>query len=47
MFSSYIVKEENVYDRYILDYTSGMDALLEAEKISEKIREYEMDFWEY
>ena len=47
MFSSYIVKEENVYDRYINDYTSGMDALLEAEKISEGIRDYEMDFWQY
>ena len=47
MFSSYIVKEENVYDRSISDYTGGLDALLEAEKISEKIRDYEMDFWQY
>ncbi len=47
MFSSYIIKEENVYDRSIDDYTSGLEALLEAEKISEKIRDYEMDFWQY
>ena len=47
MFSSYIIKEENVYDRDIAEYTTGMDALLEAEKISEDIREYEMDFWQY
>jgi len=47
MFASYVIKEENVYDRYIADYTSGMDALLEAEKISEGIRDYEMDFWQY
>ncbi len=47
MFSSYIIKKENVYDRSINDYTSGLDALLEAEKISEEIRDYEMDFWQY
>lgn len=47
MFSSYIIKEENVYDRSINDYTTGLDALLEAEKISEFIRDYEMDFWQY
>ena len=47
MFSSYITKEENVYDRSINEYTSGLDALLEAEKISEKIRDFEMNLWHY
>ena len=47
MFSSYITKEENVYDRYIKDYTAGLDALLEAEKISNEIEEFEQVLWEY
>jgi gliding motility associated protien GldN len=47
MFASYITKEENVYDRAINDYTAGLDALLEAEKISENVRNFEMDLWHY
>jgi gliding motility associated protien GldN len=47
MFSSYIIKESNVYDRYIMDYAMGMDGLLEAEKIKEEIFEFEHDFWHY
>jgi gliding motility associated protien GldN len=47
MFGSYITKEENVYDRYINQYTGGLDALLEAEKISNEIEEFEQNLWEY
>jgi hypothetical protein len=47
MFDSYIIKEENVYDRYINDYTNNLNALLEAEKISNGIREFEQDMWQY
>ena len=47
MFGSYITKEENVYDRSIKDYTSGLDALLEAEKVTNEIEEFEMMLWEY
>ncbi|RUA32097.1 MAG: hypothetical protein DSY76_00760 [Bacteroidetes bacterium] len=47
MFSSYITKEENVYDRYIKDYTAGLDALLEAERVSNEIGEFEQNLWEY
>ena len=46
-FSSYIYKETNVYDRSISEYKTGMDALLEAEKIKEDIFNYEHDLWEY
>ncbi len=46
-FASYITREENVYDRYINDYTSGLDALLEAEKIKEDMRNLEMNLWQY
>ncbi len=47
MFASYIYREENVYDRFIDEYKSGLEALLEAEKISENIRSFEMDLWQY
>lgn len=47
LFSSFIIKEENVYDRFIGDYMKGMDALLEADDIKGKIRIFEQDLWEY
>jgi gliding motility associated protien GldN len=46
-FSSYIYKESNVYNRRINTYMSGLDALLEAEKIKEDIFNIEHDLWEY
>jgi gliding motility associated protien GldN len=46
-FASYVIKESNVYDRFINAYKIGMDALLEAEKIKENIFNYEHDMWEY
>lgn len=47
MFGSYIIKEENVYDRFIQDYKKGLDALLEAKGIKEQVRNFEHDLWEY
>ena len=47
MFGSYVYKEENVYDRNITDYASGMDALLEAERIKTELFEMEHDLWEF
>jgi gliding motility associated protien GldN len=46
-FSSYIVKEENVYDRSINEYKKGMDALLESNKIKDEIIIFEHDLWEF
>jgi gliding motility associated protien GldN len=46
-FNSYIYKESNVYDRKISEYASGMDALLESEKIKDDIYLMESDLWEY
>jgi len=47
-FSSYIVQESNVYeDRTVALYRIGLQALLEAEKIKEKIFNFEHDLWEY
>lgn len=47
MFSSYVYKVENVYDRRISDYASGMDALLESERIKNELFEIEQHMWEY
>jgi len=47
MFSSYIYKESNVYDRYINEYAIALDALLEADRIKEEIFIKEHDLWEY
>jgi gliding motility associated protien GldN len=46
-FSSYIIKEENVYDRAINEYKKGMDALLESNRIKEDIIIWEHDLWEF
>ena len=46
-FGSYIYKEENVHDRVVQDYASGMDALLEAERIKSELAEFEHSLWEF
>jgi gliding motility associated protien GldN len=47
MFSSYIYKEENVYDRTINEYAAGVDALLEADRAKARLFEFEQNLWEY
>ena len=46
-FSSYILKESNVYDRPIPAYAQGMEALMESDRIKEKIFKFEEDLWNY
>jgi gliding motility associated protien GldN len=46
-FASYVTKESNVYDRRIQDYKTGVDALLEADKIKDGMFHFEHDLWEY
>jgi len=46
-FGSYITKRSNVYDRGINEYKSGLDALLEAEKIKNELFVMEHDLWHY
>lgn len=46
-FSSYVYKESNVYDRRLKDYLSGVDLLLEANKIEDKIFSFEHDLWSF
>lgn len=47
MFHSYIIKETNLYDREIDSYKAGVDALLESERIKEKIFNFEHDLWSF
>jgi gliding motility associated protien GldN len=46
-FSSYILKESNVFDREIETYRYGMDAIIETEKITNEIRNLEHDVWNF
>lgn len=47
MFTSYIYKEDNVYDRRISDYATGVDALMEAERIKNELFTFEQNLWEF
>jgi gliding motility associated protien GldN len=47
LFGSYIYKESNVYDRRIEDYKTGINALLESERIKDEITNFEHDMWEF
>ena len=48
MFNSYIMKEDNVYNRRIEDYrVNPMDALLESDRIKQEMVNFEHDLWEY
>ena len=46
-FGSTIYKESNVYDRNIQEYATGVDALLEADRIKQELFEKEHDLWNY
>ncbi|MEZ4720648.1 MAG: gliding motility protein GldN [Flavobacteriales bacterium] len=47
IFESYIIKESNVYDRYLNEYLQGAEALIEAEEIERRFFEMEHDLWSY
>jgi len=47
LFGSYVIKETNVYDRYINMYATNLDALLESERIENDTFVFEHDLWEY
>lgn len=46
-FSSYIIKESNVFDRKLESYRTGVDALHESNRITEEIRQIEHDVWHF
>jgi len=48
MFDGYIFNESNVYNnRNIQEYATGLDVLLESEKVKEKVFNFEHDLWEF
>jgi len=48
LFSSYVIKENNIHDRRIKDYAkSGEAVLLESERIQSEIFNFEHDLWSY
>ena len=47
IFSSYIIRESNDFNRRIEDYARGVDALLESQRIEDYLFEMEEDMWEY
>lgn len=47
LFDSYIYKEANVFDRRISQYATGVDALLESERIKREMFEFEENLWSY
>lgn len=46
-FNSTITKETNVYDRTIMQYAKGIDALLESDRIKGDIFRWEHDLWHF
>ena len=47
MYGSFITKESNIFDREIKDYSPGIEALYEAERVKQSIYNFESDFWQY
>ena len=47
IFDSYIIREENMFDRNINTYATGEDALKESERIKQEIIDFEQNLWEY
>ena len=47
LYSSFITRIDNVYNRSIHDYLTGEDALIESERIEEEIMNISWDMWEY
>ena len=46
-FSSYVFQERDIKGRRLDGYLSGVDLLLEAEKIKDEIFNFEQDLWSY
>ena len=46
-FSSTVYKETNVYDRLMMQYSRGIDALLESDRVKQDIFKWEHDLWNF
>ena len=47
MFSSYVTKESNTFNRNVETYAKGLDAMIEADRIKSDIYKWENDLWHY
>lgn len=47
IFSSYVIRESNDFNRRIEDYARGIDAIMESQRIEDYLFEMEEDMWEY
>ena len=47
IFSSYVIRESNDFNRRIDQYATGIDALMESQRIEDYLFEMEEDMWEY
>lgn len=47
MFSSYVRKESNVYNRGIFDYKAGLDLLIESDRVKNDIFTFEHDLFHF
>lgn len=47
LFSSYVIRESNDFNRGIEDYARGIDAIMESQRIEDYLFEMEEDMWEY
>ncbi len=47
LFDSYIYKEQNMFDRRINDYATGVDAIRESQRIKREMFDFEQYLWQY
>jgi len=48
IFSSYVYQESNMYNnRMVEEYTEGVEAMVEADRIKTNISNFEIDMWNY
>ena len=47
IFDSYIIREDNIFDRSIQEYAKGIEVLRESERIRQDIIDFEQSLWEY
>lgn len=47
IFSSYVIRESNDFNRRIDEYATGIDAWMESQRIEDYLFDMEEDMWEY
>lgn len=47
MFDTYVTRVSNTFNRSIIDYLTGEDAILESERIEDHLLDISMDQWEW